>query len=462
MNSNVKGTTRREPMFQVRDSPFTEAMRDPNHQATFSLFLACQTLLTAATVVYYFFNHTQFYSDLDLVVRMFSPMQASLLLEIACTAAILLLLPAVRMRKSILRSIFRPLTIIFTSLVIVILPVFLRNFYNAHPVLASAMCMQQIRFIMKIISFLSENPGDSQDEVKAPTENNNHNFSIPNSDPESQIPTSTQKPTIGSLLYFMFAPTLIYQHSYPRSREPTNWLMVLAYLLQWLLLLIPCVLLMNHQVMPMWRVIGKEPLTVAFLYPLFLWTIVGSALFWLGIGYCFLHCWLNMWAELLTFGDRLFYKNWWSARNGLHAWSLWNYMIHVWIARYIFVPCIRRTRSRIFAILYTFTISAFFHDYLISFAVGFFFPYLLMVVVFVVTPATPSFMLMNYIVQLIPLPTTNVHVFVAALLSIALGMIAAAFEYNSRLNCHMSSGSFLQTMLIPHSLSCLTFDFSYE
>ena len=137
-------------------------------------------------------------------------------------------------------------------------------------------------------------------------------------------------------------------------------------------------------------------------------------------------------------------------------------MIHVWIARYIFVPCVRRTRSRIFAILYTFTISAFFHDYLISFAVGFFFPYLLMVVVFVVTPATPSFMLMNYIVQLIPLPTTNVHVFVAALLSIALGMIAAAFEYNSRLNCHMPSGSFLQTMLIPHSLSCLTFDFSNE
>jgi hypothetical protein len=25
----------------------------------------------------------------------------------------------------------------------------------------------------------------------------------------------------------------------------------------------------------------------------------------------FLHCWLNMWSELLQFADREFYKDWW-------------------------------------------------------------------------------------------------------------------------------------------------------
>lgn len=459
MTDMKPASRQREPSFQVRDSPFTVAMRDPNHQATFSLFLAGQALLASATLVLYFFDRDQFHSDLDTFVRIFSPIQASFLLEVICTAAVLLLLPAVRMERSILRAVVYPLVVTFTALIIIMTPVILRNVYNTHPVLSCGMCMQQIRFIMKIISFLSENGPGSQAQVKDENENNNDFYSPPISDPEGQVVISQSKPTISSLIYFMFAPTLIYQHSYPRYPNPTNWLMVVVYMVQWLLLLIPSILLMNHQMLPLWSEIGVKAITPHFLYHMFLWSIVMSGLFWLGIGYCFLHCWLNMWAEMLRFGDRMFYKNWWSARNGLHAWGLWNYMIHLWIARYIFIPCIKRTKSRIFALLYTFTISAFFHDYLISFAVGFFFPYLLMVVIFVVTPATPVFLLLNYFLKFIPLPPTNVHVFVGAILSIAIGMMAAVFEYNSRQNCPMLTDSFWHTVLVPRSFSCLSFDF---
>jgi sterol O-acyltransferase len=436
-------------------------MRDPNHQATFSLFLAFQVTFFTATIFYYLFNQDQMRSDWDLFSRMFSPIEAAILLEVAGTAAVLLLLlPAVRIRGSFTgSSMFYYLLVTITLSVIIVLPLTLRNFFQTHPVLSCGMCMQQIRFLMKIVSFLVEDRVLREETEDPITDNNNSGDKV---DPESQ--TVKQKPTFKSLMYFMFAPTLIYRQSYPKHPDPTNWLMVIAYLLQWLLLFFPMTILVNHQMFPLWYNIGRVPLTTGILYKMFLWTTCMSAFLWFGIGYCFLHCWLNMFAEILRFGDRLFYKNWWSATNGLHAWSLWNYMIHLWIARYIFVPCIRATRSRIFSVLVTFALSAFFHDYLISFAMGFFFPYLLMVVVFIVTPATPVLMILNYILKFIPLPSTNIHVFATALLSITIGMMAAAFEYNSRITCPLTvtNDSYVTTLLVPRSFSCVSFDFSVK
>ncbi|GAU34799.1 hypothetical protein TSUD_206030 [Trifolium subterraneum] len=43
---------------------------------------------------------------------------------------------------------------------------------------------------------------------------------------------------------------------------------------------------------------------------------------WLCMFYCFFHLWLNILAELLRFGDREFYKDWWNARTVEEVGSL--------------------------------------------------------------------------------------------------------------------------------------------
>lgn len=448
-----------EPMFQVRDSPFTTAMRDPNHRATFSLLLTVQIFLFSASCVHYFFNRRQLRSDWNLFVHMFSPIEAALLLEAACTAAMILLLPVVRMNKSVFRSILYPVTKFSVILIILFVPIYLKIKFDTHPVLSCGMCMQQIRFFMKIVSFISENRLARED-------NNNNSHDMEESrtkDVERQDECdSHQKPTFKSMMYFLFAPTVIYRHAYPRSPTPTDWPRVLCYMCQWFLLFMPATLAINRQFLPICRIIGLRPLTPDLMYAGFLWMIFGSALLWLGIGYCFLHCWLNAWAEVLGFGDRMFYRNWWSASNGLTAWSMWNFMIHRWISRYVFVPCITRSNSRPLALIYTFAVSAFFHDYLISFAVGFPFPYLTAIVILLIIPLTPVIFLINYLSKLIPMPPTNIHVFVGAILSIALGMIICSLEYNSRINCDIQFDSSWKRIIIPHSFSCVTFDWRYD
>jgi len=40
--------------------------------------------------------------------------------------------------------------------------------------------------------------------------------------------------------------------------------------------------------------------------------------------YNLFHLWLNILSEVLRFGDRTFYKDWWNCTNFKEYWSLWN------------------------------------------------------------------------------------------------------------------------------------------
>ena len=67
---------------------------------------------------------------------------------------------------------------------------------------------------------------------------------------------------------------------------------------------------------------------------------------WLAGFYAFFHVWLNVLAELLRFGDRVFYLEWWNTTSFEHYWRLWNIPVHSWIARHIYFPFLRAAASR--------------------------------------------------------------------------------------------------------------------
>ncbi|RWW24958.1 hypothetical protein GW17_00010724 [Ensete ventricosum] len=56
-------------------------------------------------------------------------------------------------------------------------------------------------------------------------------------------------------------------------------------------------------------------------------------------------CRLNILAELLCFGDREFYKDWWNAKTVEEVrygyWRMWNMPVHKWMIRHIYLPCLR-------------------------------------------------------------------------------------------------------------------------
>jgi diacylglycerol O-acyltransferase 1 len=52
----------------------------------------------------------------------------------------------------------------------------------------------------------------------------------------------------------------------------------------------------------------------------------------------FFHAWLGLVGELLTFGDRCFYKSWWNCENAEEFWRDWNGPVHTWLKRHVLKP----------------------------------------------------------------------------------------------------------------------------
>jgi len=93
---------------------------------------------------------------------------------------------------------------------------------------------------------------------------------------------------------------------------------------------------------------------------------VPNACIWLLMFYGFFHSWLNLTGELLRFGDRLFYKDWWNAQTLDVYWRQWNLPVHNWVVRHVYAPSLRHGLSSIQAQVIAFFLSAALHEILIS------------------------------------------------------------------------------------------------
>ena len=109
---------------------------------------------------------------------------------------------------------------------------------------------------------------------------------------------------------------------------------------------------------------------------------VPGAYAWLAMFYATFHIYLNFWGELTQFADRRFYSDWWNAGNLGEYWRKWNQPIHNWLIRHIYYPCRRAGMSSSGCALFTFFISALFHEYIVIgvFSVVNFMAFILMMV----------------------------------------------------------------------------------
>uniref|UniRef100_A0A0E0E2X3 O-acyltransferase n=1 Tax=Oryza meridionalis TaxID=40149 RepID=A0A0E0E2X3_9ORYZ len=160
-------------------------------------------------------------------------------------------------------------------------------------------------------------------------------------------PENIKWPTFKRLSYFMLAPTLCYQPSYPRTTYiRKGW--VVRQLIKCLVFTGLMGFIIEQYINPIVKN-SKHPLKGNFLNAIerVLKLSVPTLYVWL--------CMLNILAELLRFGDREFYKDWWNAKTVEEP-------VHKWVIRHIYFPCIRNGLSKGVAILISFLVSAAFHE----------------------------------------------------------------------------------------------------
>ncbi|XP_008793203.1 diacylglycerol O-acyltransferase 1-2-like [Phoenix dactylifera] len=169
-----------------------------------------------------------------------------------------------------------------------------------------------------------------------------------------------------SLVYFMVAPTLCYQPSYPRTTcIRKGW--VIRQVVKLVIFTGLMGFIIEQYINPIVQN-SQHPLKGNFLNAIerVLKLSVPTLYVWLCMFYCFFHLWLNILAELLCFGDREFYKDWWNAKTIEEYWRMWNMPVHRWMIRHIYFPCLRNGLPRAVAILISFLVSAIFHEICIA------------------------------------------------------------------------------------------------
>lgn len=169
---------------------------------------------------------------------------------------------------------------------------------------------------------------------------------------------------LGNFVYFMCAPTLVYEPRYPRSPR-IRWLYVLKKLLELGAATAVQYFIVAQFLLPVLQGRNTSNYMVVDLMKL----AMPSFLTWLVGFYALFHCGLNIAAELLRFGDREFFHDWWNATTIESFWRRWNQPVHEWCLRHIYVESMHYARaSKKTAIFSTFLLSAVLHELLFSVA----------------------------------------------------------------------------------------------
>ncbi|XP_053413220.1 sterol O-acyltransferase 2 isoform X3 [Nycticebus coucang] len=351
--------------------------------------------------------------------------------------------------------------------VLCVLPLHVAVENQLPPASRSVLVCEQVRLLMKSYSFLREAvPGTLRarrgEEVGAPS--------------------------FSSYLYFLFCPTLIYKNTYPREKHKRMRNTLSPLLLQdtqhqvelcgqelcpgqkmgqkdgspatyggrgdiagskFLGCVLYITFILGHHCIPIFANMGREPFSTRALLFSILHTTLPGIFILLLIFFAILHCWFNAFAEMLRFGDRMFYRDWWNSTSFSNYYRTWNVVVHDWLYSYVYQDglWLLGGRGRRVAILGVFLVSAVVHEYVLCFALGFFYP--VMLILFLVFGGLLNFTMHDRHKG----PAWNVLMW--TLLSLGLGILISFYclEWYTRRHCPLPQTTFWG-LVTPRSWSC--------
>ena len=187
--------------------------------------------------------------------------------------------------------------------------------------------------------------------------------------PESALPEIYSKCpyprniTLGNLCYFWWAPTLVYQPYYPRTERVRRTFLakrvgeaIALSVFIWLTSAQYAVPVLRNSLGGM-AVLDFYSITERLMK---LSTI--SLIVWLAGFFALFHSFLNALAEIMKFGDRVFYEDWWNSTSLKMYWSTWNKPVYHFMRRHIYSPLVGRGWSHQAASMWVFVFSGFLHE----------------------------------------------------------------------------------------------------
>ncbi|KAL7271299.1 hypothetical protein RUND412_005951 [Rhizina undulata] len=173
--------------------------------------------------------------------------------------------------------------------------------------------------------------------------------------------------TLSNLCYFWWAPTLVYQPVYPRSPS-FRWSFFIKRVGEVIALSFTIWFLSAQYAVPVLQnsvtALGKLDMARILERVMKLSTI--SLVIWLCGFFALFQSGLNALAELLRFGDREFYTDWWNSSSVGTYWKTWNKPVYHFMRRHVYCPLLGRGWSSKHASMMVFTFSAILHELLVG------------------------------------------------------------------------------------------------
>lgn len=173
--------------------------------------------------------------------------------------------------------------------------------------------------------------------------------------------------TLSNLSYFWWAPTLVYQPVYPRSAN-IRWGFVAKRLAEVAALSVFIWLASAQYAAPVLRnsLNKMVSLDIASIVERLMKLSTISLVIWLAGFFAVFQSMLNALAELMLFGDREFYTDWWNSPSVGAYWRTWNKPVYHFMKRHIYSPLVGRGWSSHSASTMVFLFSGFLHEVLVG------------------------------------------------------------------------------------------------
>ncbi|XP_060051274.1 sterol O-acyltransferase 2 isoform X2 [Erinaceus europaeus] len=434
LNKTREPSHKKRKVFVTRQSLLDELMEIQHFRTIYHMFIAGLCVFIISTLVIDFIDEGRPILEFDLLIYSFGQLPLTLMTWVPMFLSTLLApYQALRLWTRAqaggawtLRVGLACVLLVAHTSVLAVLPIYVVAEHQLPPASRGILVFEQVRFLMKTYSFLRETvPGTLGSK-------------------------GGEAPSFSTYLYFLFCPTLIYRETYPRTPS-IRWSYVAKNFAQFLGCVFYGSFILSRLCIPVFSNMSQEPFSTRALVLSIMHATLPGILMLLFIFFAFLHCWHNAFAEMLRFGDRMFYRDWWNSASFSNYYRTWNVVVHDWLYSYVYQDAMQllEGRARGPAMLAVFLISSVVHEYIFCFMLGFFYP--VMLVLFLGVGGLLNFMMNDRYTG----PAGNVLMWTLLFLGQGIQVSLYSQEWYARHHCPLPQTTFWG-LVTPQSWSCHT------
>ena len=450
-----------------RESLIDALMRDRNGRAAYCILFSVLFIYSVIVVIGYLLDPKRRDADVNALIAAFPNFEYSAACWLVMLAILLVVVyPATRthVKSGFKAGALYSLLMFLCAIALIVLPILTILHFQTRYFATGILLIEQLRLLMKMIDYVSVNKDkdpkrkkkDRDTEMSSHSASQSHSHSHAQNNNDDDL-VDVVVPKFSQFLYFLCAPTLLYRddsnNNYAEGKRSIFSIIVMGIEMDLLLL---AIFRFTRFVGLHFSQIGFIPYKLPDIVDLFLLCCILGVVYFVSIHFVYAHLTQNISANLLKFGDRRFYDDYWSVIDpGLRAKNYCR-IVADWLDVHVYNPVVAKTNNKGLGSIVVMLVTAAALEYIVSFSNGFI---LLLVssLMFTFAPALLMHKAMNKLMEKSPKGYTFVLFVQTLTIVFFMGLMIAAFtaESYSRTNCSRKHGG-VRDVLIPRTLDCIT------